>query len=459
MADFDFSPLRPREREAEEQEPSSADEPDAAEPTVPPADAEPAEVAAARLFGRPPDAVWRYRNVDGALAYCVCRWDSGGGRKEIRPLSWFEGAGWRFRAWQIPRPLYNLDKIVANPDAPGIVCEGEKAADAASRIFPDRIATTSSGGANAASKTDWTSLAGRRVLVWPDNDEAGATYASQAAAILAEHGCDASIIDADALARIDPNGGAREPTKEGWDAADAVAERTDIEALRKAAIGLAKSFDPGPAYLSFPPYTMDADGLTIEKKVGRAKQAQTLWVSAPFEVVGECRDPHGRSWGKTLRWRDADTREHMRYVADAALQGDPGALCAGLADHGLRIDPAGQRDLVRYLSTAWVKQRVTIVQRTGWHEIGNRLVFVLPGETIGLCGERVILDAAAHRPYATHGSFENWRDGVAKLASGHVLTVLAISTALAGRCCTWSATRVAAFIFLGRRQSARRRSC
>ena len=57
----------------------------------------------------------------------------------------------------------------------------------------------------------------------------------------------------------------------------------------------------------------------------------------------------------------------------------------------------------------------------------------LPGETIGSRGgERVILDAVAHGAYEARGSIEEWRDGVAKLASGHVLPVLAISAALAG---------------------------
>ncbi len=79
------------------------------------------------------------------------------------------------------------------------------------------------------------------------------------------------------------------------------------------------------------------------------------------------------------------------------------------------------------------KRRATVVSRTGWHEIGGRSVFVLPGETIGpRVAERVILDAAASGPYEARGTIEDWRDDVAKLASGHALPVLAISAALAG---------------------------
>ncbi len=60
-------------------------------------------------------------------------------------------------------------------------------------------------------------------------------------------------------------------------------------------------------------------------------------------------------------------------------------------------------------------------------------MFVLPGATIGLRGsEAVILDTAACGPYEVRETIEQWRDGAAKLASGHVLPVLAISAALAG---------------------------
>ncbi len=209
----------------------------------PPARAEYAEAAAARLFGRAPDGLWPYATPDRQAAFYVCRWNQQDGKKEIRPLSYVEGKGWAFAAWRRDRPLYRLDEISAKPNAPIVVCEGEKAADAAARIFPQSIATTSSGGANAAAKSDWTPLAGRRVLIWPDNDDNGRKYAGEVAAILAALGCDVSVIDAKALASLDPAGGAREPATK-WDAANALAECSDLVALRKAAFNFAKAFDP-----------------------------------------------------------------------------------------------------------------------------------------------------------------------------------------------------------------------
>jgi hypothetical protein len=416
------------------QEPGRDGGQDDTKPNCPPADAEPPEAAAAHLFGRAPDALWRYRNAAGALTYCVCRWDVSEGRKEIRPLSWFADKGWRFAHWPGARPVYNLNRIAAERDAPIVVTDGEKAGDSAARVFPDAIATTSSGGASAVAKTDWTPLAGRRALIWPDADEAGASYAREVAATLAELDCEVSILDADALAAIDPKAGAREP-QNGWDAADALAEWPDIAALRNAVAGLAKPFDPGVAYLSLPPYTMDAGGLVIDCERGRgaAKTIERVWISAPFEILGACRDPRGAGWGKMLRWRDGDGRPHVHNLADAALHGEPAALCGALADAGLRVDPARQRDFRAYLAAARPKRRVTVVPRTGWHDIGGQSVFVLPGQTISRrAAERIILDAADDGLYEKRGTLENWLEGPATLASGHVLPVLAMSASLAG---------------------------
>jgi hypothetical protein len=44
--------------------------------------------------------------------------------------------GWHFKAPPWPGPLYGLDRLAAQPDAPVVICEGEKAADAAGRLFP-----------------------------------------------------------------------------------------------------------------------------------------------------------------------------------------------------------------------------------------------------------------------------------------------------------------------------------
>ena len=152
------------------------------------------------------------------MLFEVLRFDKPDGDKEFLPLTlWRDAQGlrWRWKSVPAPRPLYNLDKLAERPDAPVVICEGEKSADAAARIFPKSVATTSPGGANAADKADWSVLRGRKVLIWPDDDAPGRAYAAKVGATLAALDCDVSIIDAAALARIAPGGGMREPIERG----------------------------------------------------------------------------------------------------------------------------------------------------------------------------------------------------------------------------------------------------
>jgi putative DNA primase/helicase len=192
-----------------------------------------------------PTAFWTYRDARGAVLQIINRFDPPGQRKQYRPCTlWRSATGlqWRWTAPPPPRPLYRLDRLAANPDALVVVCEGEKSADEAALIFPNDVSITSPAGSQAAEKADWSPLAGRRVRIWPDADEPGLKYATQVARILSGLRCEVSVIDAMALAAIDPiSGGIREPAK-GCDAADAIAEWPDLEALRRTALALAKPY-------------------------------------------------------------------------------------------------------------------------------------------------------------------------------------------------------------------------
>ena len=109
----------------------------------------------------------------------MARFDKPDGSKEFRPASRNEH-GWVLSDPAGSLPLYRLNEIP--PTGPVIVTEGEKCADAAWSIgLP---AVTSPHGARSAGKADWSALGGRDVIILPDNDEAGRSYAAEVARIL-----------------------------------------------------------------------------------------------------------------------------------------------------------------------------------------------------------------------------------------------------------------------------------
>ena len=130
-----------------------------------------------------PSAVWEYLDYQWEVCGYVLRWDRPDGAKDIRPVSRGLDDRWRIKAMPEARPLYRLPFLRELGDNETIfIVEGEKAADALISIGIE--ATTSSGGAKAPSKTNWTPLAGRSVMIWPDNDPSGFAYAETVAEIM-----------------------------------------------------------------------------------------------------------------------------------------------------------------------------------------------------------------------------------------------------------------------------------
>ena len=120
------------------------------------------------------ETTYTYQYADGTPAFHIHRTDyPDGGKKIVQQLP--DG---QWKAHPPPRPLFNLPDILKNPDAPVLIVEGEKTALAAAKRFPANwVVTTSAGGSKAAKQSDWRVLKGREVLIWPDNDSPGHTYA------------------------------------------------------------------------------------------------------------------------------------------------------------------------------------------------------------------------------------------------------------------------------------------
>ncbi len=158
----------------------------------------------------PATAKWDYVDAAGNLLAVVYRYDPPGRKKEFRPWD----AKRRKMAPPDPRPLYNQPGLLAASQV--LVVEGEKCAQAL--IANGVVATTAMHGANApVEKTDWSPLAGKAVLVWPDKDKPGWEYADRAAQAILLAGATSCHI-------LYPP----EDAPDGWDAADAQGEGFDV---------------------------------------------------------------------------------------------------------------------------------------------------------------------------------------------------------------------------------------
>jgi putative DNA primase/helicase len=263
----------------------------------------------------PATAKWDYLDAAGNLIACVYRYDPVPGRKEFRPWD----AKRRKMAPPEPRPLYNQPGIVAAEQV--ILVEGEKCAQAL--IEAGIVATTAMHGANApVDKTDWSPLAGKAVLIWPDRDKPGFGYAeaaSQAVLMAGATSC-AILLPPDAK-------------PEGWDAADALAEDFDVAGF--IATGPRITVQP----LGDEPDLPEYDGQTDHDSDA------TVWGTEDALAVSFTRRyqrdwRYIAAWGKWLmwdgqRWRAEETlaaTDLIRHVCrHAAVRADSSKVAAKLA--------------------------------------------------------------------------------------------------------------------------------
>jgi hypothetical protein len=151
-------------------------------------------------------------------------------------------------------------------------------------LAPGFVTTTSPGGAKAGAQADWRPIRGRSVVIWPDADGPGAEYAKVIAKLAAAAGALAVKI-----IRPLPH------LAEGWDAADALAERWD-ETQTARLISSAKS----PNTATQP----QADERGEDRKRLRAPQRDILTTCAD-----DCEF-----------WHDADSEAYVTFPRNGHLE-------------------------------------------------------------------------------------------------------------------------------------------
>jgi hypothetical protein len=142
-----------------------------------------------------------YYDHEGSERLVVARFD-GNGKKEFRPFH-RSASGWIAKDPPGKLPLFNLPALIARPSEPAYIVEGEKCACELATLKV--LVTTSAHGSKAPHKTDWTPLAGREVVILPDNDQDGRAYAQKVFALLAQlhPPCRVSIVQ---LPNLPPKG-------------------------------------------------------------------------------------------------------------------------------------------------------------------------------------------------------------------------------------------------------------
>ena len=159
-----------------------------------------------------------YRDAQGDLLFYTLRLQEkeNPAKKIVLPLSYGQSnersPRWNLKRYHSPGgiPIYN-QHLLKDSQKPILIVEGEKTADAASKLLVEYHCLTWLGGTGNVAKVDWTPLFGREIIIWPDNDDAGYQAASLIAANLRKVGVKSlGIVSKESLKEL--------PNK--WDLAD-----------------------------------------------------------------------------------------------------------------------------------------------------------------------------------------------------------------------------------------------
>jgi putative DNA primase/helicase len=394
---------------------------------------------AAHFKNGKPSMQWVYR-LPGGIACYVYRFNAKaeGERKQFAPLTYCEHVTtkkreWRWQGISQPRPLYNLNKIIDRPDLIVVVCEGEKAADAAATLLPDVIVTTMLNGAQSPNKSDWGVLKGRNVWLWRDNDDAGKKCMIAVANLLKIAGA-ASVetINLKVFYGLPDKGDAANLLASGLnaDAMNTLSKRNDFfEVDQPKSNGSNSSENPNSDQESH--FHLNDGGLYYFGKNDAGNDAPPLWICSKLEVTAVTRDAKNEAWGRLLEFDDLDGVHHAWAMPMDLLSGMGNEYRSTLLAMGLQISTmAKARNLLtQYIQTLKIEARARCVERTGWHD-GN---FVMPNKTIGNQQEKIIFQSASNTQstFKQKGSLAAWQETIAKPCAGNSRLIFAISAAFA----------------------------
>lgn len=259
-------------------------------------------------------AIYDYVDATGELLFQVVRFDPKTFRQR-RP----RGAGWEWGLGQTKPVIYRLPEVLGAETV--YVCEGEKGTEAARKI--GLVATNSPMGAGKWRPEMGEALAGKHVVILPDNDEPGRRHAADVAASAREH--DAASIRILELPRLPEKGDLFDWLTDGND-------RADLEVLVRGC-PLWGLIDDNGADPGWRQRLIQGD----QGPAGNEANAALALCHAP-ELVGRLRHDAFRSevQGRDLPW---DRRPEWRDLTDHDMT--ELAIWLQHADINIRVDRAG----------------------------------------------------------------------------------------------------------------------
>ena len=223
-------------------------------------------------------------------------------------------------------------------------------------------------------------------------------------------------------------------------------ETTDTTATTEGDEQPPKAVDPFPCMDERPRYVVLDDwqksdtgnhrpgvyhcGVKVNRK-GEIQGMFDLWFCSPMHIDAVTFDGQGNNFGRLLRFKPTVGKWREWAMPMELLAGDGSQLRGELLAMGVELDPDLARNhLPAYLQREHPKRRIHCALQVGW--CGDS--FVLPDAVIGPKSAGVIFQSGerGHEEHTQAGTLIGWQQGIAAMAVGNPLLMLAVSASFAG---------------------------
>lgn len=401
-----------------------------------------------KQFNSKPAGIYPYYGADGSLAFYMVRWhplnqdgtpildEDGKPSKIVLPYCYVEddktARYWWSCGFPEPRPLYNLPELLARPQAPVLVVEGEKVVEALKPLLLDYVLTTSAHGSQSPHKSDWSVLKGRNEIICPDLDKAGVQYGD--AVCLKSKEAGALSVQSLALDLLVKSLLKKESIPEGYDLADAVKDGLNPVLLNQSLESFLTPYLTSNERIS----QKLPDGFQIDEKGSveywyeakkKDEESEWRWLCGYLIVTHLTRDKDNGGWAKVATLIDGDGIRKEVKITASLLSGDGNALVELLLKSGLPLNIEAKKKLIQYLNRSNTSSRRRTVDKVGWYKDA----YVLPHKTYGNAGgENIVLEIDGVLPaYRVSRTLKEWQENIGQYLAGNSRLLGAIALALA----------------------------
>nr|WP_172960882.1 DUF927 domain-containing protein [Phytobacter sp. SCO41] len=161
-------------------------------------------------------------------------------------------------------------------------------------------------------------------------------------------------------------------------------------------------------------------------------EIRNIKICSPIRVTAITSDADGSNYGRLLEWDDTNGNSRKWAMPMEMLGGSGEELRRVLLVNGLsyiNVNGAARAHLMEYISLCKPENKVTCVNKTGWH--GG--VYVLQDEVIGRDARSVILQTSSvqGRDFRVNGTSDDWRQHIGRYCVGNARLAFSVSLSFA----------------------------